>query len=359
MTTSDANSRPRAPRLAWLLLLLPLAGTVGAVGAAAAPVLRVLTWADYIDPAVVREFEAQRQARVEFTYFESDQVRDARLVAAQGQGFDVAVVDGVAIDTYRKRGWLAPLDAARAPNLKHVDAAWIDAYPGSRGYAAPYFWGTLGIAYRKDLVPEPVTSWMQLFRPGPALRGRIVVNRDSRELVGMALKALGFSYNTDDRAQILQAEGLLREQQPFVKTYGYPALTARSALVTGQVTAAMIFNGDALMLREHHPEIAFALPREGGELWVDYLAVLASSPRRDLAVALVDFLNRPRIAARVAAFVHYATPNRAAEQFLPREFFQDPVIYPGQEQLRRSEFPRQLPARALKLTNTVAARLFD
>ncbi len=87
--------------------------------------------------------------------------------------------------------------------------------------------------------------------------------------------------------------------------------------------------------------------------------MLAASPRRELATALIDFLNRPEIAARVAAFAHCATPNKAAEKLLPREFLQDPVIYPGQEQLLRSEFPRQLSARVFKLTNTVAARLFD
>jgi spermidine/putrescine transport system substrate-binding protein len=119
----------------------------------------------------------------------------------------------------------------------------------------------------------------------------------------------------------------------------------------------MIFSGDALMLQEHHPDIEYALPAEGGNIWLDYLAVLSASNKKELASAFINFLNLPKVAARNAEFVYYATPNTAAEQYLPDEYFANPVIYPPEEQLSKSEFYKPLSPRAQKLTNSIIAQL--
>ena len=76
------------------------------------------------------------------------------------------------LDVYRKRNWLAPLDLEQIPNLKHIDKHWLTAFPAAQGYAAPYFWGTMGIAYRSDLVTTPPTSWMDILKPEKACAAR-------------------------------------------------------------------------------------------------------------------------------------------------------------------------------------------
>jgi len=66
-------------------------------------------------------------------------------------------------------------------------------------YAAPVLWGTFGIGHREDLVPEPIVSWMQLLEPTDELQGKIVMIRQLRDLIGVALKALGYSLIIPDR----------------------------------------------------------------------------------------------------------------------------------------------------------------
>ena len=318
-----------------------------------------LNWSEYMDPGLLEEFEKRFNVKVTEVYFESDETRDDMLVETDGKGYDVILASGITLRNYEKRGWLAPLGASEVPNLKHVDARWLDVFPESRGYAVPFFWGTTGIGYRKDLVQGEIDSWMQLYRPGEGLRGKFFMNKYSRDVVGMALKALGFSANSTDSSELAAAEALVFEQKPYVKDYFYPALNAKSALVTGKVYAAMMFNGDVLMVQEHHPEITYVLPKEGGNIWVDYLAVGEASTKKDLAYQFIDFLNEPEIAARLAQFVYFATPNKAAEGLLPREFIEDPVIYPDAATLQRSEVYSHLPAKVIRRINGIFARLLQ
>ena len=319
--------------------------------------LVLLNWSEYLDPDLAKKFEQQHNVKLREVYFESDDLRDEMLVETSGTGFDLVLVNGAMIRSYLKRGWLAAATVKQIPNLKHVDDYWLTAFDGAQGYAVPYFWGTLGIGYRADLVGSDPDSWMDLFRPAEQLRGKIAMLNSQRDALGMALKALGYSANSTDSQQVREATELLFAQKPHVKTYTYLVLDENSALVNGEVAMAMLFSGDALMLQEYNDEIQYVVPREGGNIWADYLVVMQGSKNKDLAYAFIDFLNQPEHAAQLAEFVYYASPNKAAEKLLPSEFLEDPVIYPSGEVLSRSEAYKPLPPRAVKTRNSNFVRL--
>jgi spermidine/putrescine transport system substrate-binding protein len=353
------TQKPVAILLSALVLLLQLAAHAPWAAAAAPPAsprtLVLLNWSEYLDPELVEKFEARFNAKLNEVYYESDDLRDDMMLETDGAGYDLVLVNDLSVDNYRKRGWLAPLDKSKIENIKYIDPHWVDAFPASRGYAVPYFWGTLGIAYRKDLIEQPPTSWMDLLKPAEYLRERISMIESARDLFTPALKGLGYSANSDNPAAIDAAGQLLLAQKPYVRTYTYLALDDTSALVSGDVIAAMMYNGDALMVQEYDDNIAYVLPKEGGNIWVDYLAVVETSKNKDLAWAFINFLNEPENAAQLAQFVYYATPNTAAEKLLPAEFLSNPVIYPGKQALEKSEFYTVLPPRALKRRNIAAA----
>lgn len=325
--------------------------------AEAPPELVFFTWSDYVDPGVVADFEQEEGVRVRQVFFESDEDRNDKLLATEGRGYDVVTVDQGSLGLLVRRGWLEPLDQAPLPNRVHLDSKWVEAVPDARQYGIPYFWGTLGIGYREDLVQAPPRSWAELFRPSSALRGRILMIQDARELVGMALKSLGSSANSADPAELAAAEKLLRSQKPYVQSYSYINLTDQSALVTGAAAVAMVYNGDALKLQELDPRIQYVTPAEGGSLWGDYLTVPRSSTNKTLAYRFIDFLHRPEVAARNAAFVHYATPNLAAAALMPPEYRDDPVIYPEPSVLDRCEHLGAFSPRAAKARSEIYARL--
>jgi spermidine/putrescine transport system substrate-binding protein len=338
-----------------IAILLSMTGSMSPSFAEGKDQLVVLNWPSYLDPELIARFETEYDVNLRVVLYEGDDQRDEMLVASEGAGYDVVLVSGNMLPIYLRRGWLEILTEAQVPNLRHVAGRWRTAFEAADGFAAPYTWGTLGIGYREDLIPEPIESWMQLFRPVPELQNRIAMLRHNRDLVGMALKALGYSANSQDSAELDSALALLLEQRPHVRTYGYIALTSESAMVRGEIAAAMMFNGDALMLQEHEPRIRFVVPSEGGNLWVDYFVVMSRSPRKELAFAFIDFMNEPDNAAQATQYVHFATTNDAAKDLLPEEFLSNPVIYPTQEVIDRSEFSTSLPSKIIGRYNSIAA----
>jgi spermidine/putrescine transport system substrate-binding protein len=312
-----------------------------------------------MDPQILEEFEQRTGVKVKQTFFESDAARDELLLGTGGRGVDLAIIDGTAIRILAKRGWLEPIDETDIPNLKHVNPRWRGVHEQAEIYSVPYFWGTLGIAYRQDLVPFPVTSWMDLLQPAEELHGRVAMISGTRDLIGVALKALGYSLNSTDIQELKEAEALLQEQAPAVKTYKAVSRGANSALVNGQVAMSMMYNSYALMVQEHHDEIAFVLPKEGSNIWVDYISVLSASTNKAAAKQFINFLNEPEIAARLAQFVYSATPNLAAEALLPAEFKNDPIVYPSEEALEKSETNNRLPAQTQRIRAAIFSRLVN
>lgn len=220
-------------------------------------------------------------------------------------------------------------------------------------YAVPYVWGTIGIAYRRDLVKKEITSWLDLYRPSEDLRGKIVMINDSNATIGMALKALGYSWNSEDKRHYNKARELVFRQKPYVYDYAYVTLNQQSSLVAGDIRMAMVYNGDGLVLQAQHPQIAFSIPKEGTGLWIDYLVIMKQSRNKKLAGQFVNFLNEPENAAQLAQYLKFATPNTAAKALLSPDHLGNTMIYPDPETLEKSEIKKAVSPEIQKLQFTI------
>ncbi|WP_130469986.1 polyamine ABC transporter substrate-binding protein [Candidatus Magnetaquicoccus inordinatus] len=321
--------------------------------------LTILIWPDYIDPDLLKRFAEEQKIAVRQIAFESDQERDQLMLRKGAAAFDLLVVNRVNLPLYAQRGWVSTIDTSKLGHFSELDKRWL-AEPDSAGnvLGIPYFWGNIGLAYRADLLAKAPVSWMDFFRPAESLRGFLNAMESDREMLGMALRALGFSVNSEDPGQLTAAEALLQEQKPFVKYYRYLDLSANSPLVTGEVKMAIVFNGDAVKLREFHPEIRYIHPQEGSAIWVDYLAVgKVSAARQEMALRLIHFLSEPVNALQNAQNLHFATPNQIALQKGSAEYRQDPAIFPPTEVLINSEPIRSFSARTQKRINDFMGRL--
>lgn len=325
--------------------------------------LWLLNWSDYMDPTLLAAFEAACGVPVHELYFENDVARDRIMTETDGgRGIDLLIIDDLTLSAYIDHGWVARLDPAEIPNRSQLDPRWLALRPQYADYAVPYLWGTFGIAYRADLVAQPITSWRQIFEPAGELDGRIVMVTDPHDLVGPALMALGYSFNATSEAELSAAAALLERQRPHLFAYGYLALTAESTLVTGQVVAATVYSGEALTLRQFSDNIRYVTPEEGSLIWLDYIAVAQASAKKDMAMQFINFLNEPENAARLAQYAYFATPNAGAEALLPEDFLNDETVYPPAEVLARSTFhdvgmsPGALRARAEIVASLIGHR---
>ena len=319
--------------------------------------LVLFNWSEYMDPELIERFENKYQVKVKQPFYDSDDIRSDMLIETNTEGYDIVIVDTPSLDVYRKAGWLEKIDASQMPNYRHIDRRWIDAAGDSSEYTVPYFWGTLGIAYRTDLLTSPPEKWMDLYQPSAELHGKIGMYENTVDLIGSALKALGYSINDTESKNLDRVEQLLIEQKPYVGTYQYLNLEEDSALVSGDIVAGMFYSGDALMVMEFSDNIEYIIPSEGSSIWIDHLVVMKSSQNKALAWKFLNFINEPANAAQLAEFVYSATPNLAAEALLPQEFLDDAVIYPDKAALQKSEFNHSLPARIVKKRARIVNRV--
>jgi spermidine/putrescine transport system substrate-binding protein len=320
--------------------------------------LVLLNWDDYMDAELLQEFERLHNIQVKEIYYESDDTRNSILAASNGKGYDLAIVNEAMIESYNDRGWIASIPQPQPDNFQHIDASWVDIYPNTTDKAIPLLWGTLGIGYRADLVSQPLATWSQFFNPDESLTGRLGLMNSSRDVMGMALKSLGYSINSTNLSQLTKAAALLKRQLPFVKSYRYLSLDETSDILNGELYASMMYGGDALMLQELNNNIQYVIPQEGTNIWIDYLVVFSASKKQDMAWKFINFLHDPKRAASLSQYLYTATTNKTAKKYLPEYFLNNKTIYPPKGVLEKSEYFNKISPRALNKINTLFLPVF-
>jgi len=305
------------------------------------PQLNVFVWSEYLDPAVIAEFEKQFNCRVVLDYYEDPESMMAKLVAGGDSLYDVVFPSNSNLPALANRGVLAPLRRDRIPNLANIDPGFTNAPfdPGNR-FGAPYQWGTTGIYARAGKDKGLDESWALVFDSAANSRKFLLID-DPRSCVGAALKYRGHSLNTADPRQLAEAmEILARAKERCLGFEG--SVGARNRVLSRSADLAIAYSVDAVRGIEEDPGTRFFIPKEGGEIWLDCLSIPARAPHPDLAEKFINFMLEPRIAARTAEYNRAATPNAAARGLLDRSMLENPAIYPPADVMRRLEYANDL-----------------
>ncbi|MCP4598812.1 spermidine/putrescine ABC transporter substrate-binding protein [Neptuniibacter sp.] len=322
-----------------------------------AETLNLLNWEAYLSEEIQHQWEQQSGNRIEIIYFDNDEKRDAILLNSKHNSIDIAVVDEVIAERFGKEGKLIKLTEENVPNLKHMGEFWRYR---CGNYAMPYLWGTLGIVYRSDIVATPPTSWNDLLNPSEQLRGHIGMMDDYTDMLAPALFLHQHELNTEDPKAFKQAFASLKNQLPHVLTYDYVITFLQNSPNADELHMALAYGGDQYTINELQNSKGlwkYVIPAEGTVLWVDCLAITASSEHQQEALNLINYLNKPAIAAKNAEDLYYATPNDAATKLLSEEFRNDSEIFPEHKILRRSGLYEVLSneniRQRLRITNAI------
>ncbi|MFD1329398.1 polyamine ABC transporter substrate-binding protein [Mycoplana ramosa] len=303
--------------------------------------LQLLIWESYIDESILTDWTAKTGVEVHQTYYDSGDARD-EVLSDPNSGVDLVVTGENGAKLFGDRGILSTLSTAKVPSLSEYDQSWVSR---CGGYGVPYLWGTMGILYRSDMIPKTPTSWVDLMQPAEALRGHIAMYQDHNEAFVPALVLLAKSINANDNETLKQAYQLMKAQAPFVLTYDYIVTSIQNPLVGPQVQMALGYSGDQHTLNQKvgkGGQWHYAMPKEGTLSWLDCLAVTDRSPRKDLALALLDHIASAASAARNAMALNMPTANREALARLPESIRNDPEIYPAPEIMAKSQYQQEL-----------------
>jgi len=298
------------------------------------PTLYYFTWSDYVDPDVVAKFEATRGVRVVVDTFSSNEELLAKVQTGM-TGYDVVVPSDFMAGIMGRLGLLAELDLEKIPHVQDLEPHLQQlAFDPTHQFAIPYLWGTAGIGYNADVVTEPPTSWEALW--DPQFSGRISMLNDEREVFGVALRSLGYSLNSVDPQAIQEAKQKLILQKPLVKAYTSEQFD--QLLVAGEVVLAHAWGGPIARAMRERPSIRYAIPQEGGTIWTDCLAVLASSHNQALAMDFINYLLDEEVALLTSQRLLFASANRHVRDRLPADIRNNIAVYPPNEMLPRMEW---------------------
>jgi spermidine/putrescine transport system substrate-binding protein len=303
--------------------------------------LNVFIWSEYMDPEIVKAFEQKHGCKVTIDLYEDNESMMAKLQGGGTSLYDIVVPGNYIIPAMVKLGLLAELRHDRIPNLKNLDDKFVNpSYdPGNR-YSAAYQWGTVGIYTRKKAGKAVDESWGLLFDPRQK-PGAFLLMDSIREMMGSALKYRGYSVNTTDPKQLREVADLLAAAKK--RSQGFEGgVGGKNKVLARAITAAVVYNGDAVKGTKDDPETYYFVPREGGVIWVDNLAIPAKAPHREAAEKFIDFILDPKIGAQLSDFNQYATPNKAARALVNKDDAANPAIYPSPETMAKLEFVADL-----------------
>lgn len=315
-------------RLIIITLLFTLAITP-AFASGAQGTLRVYNATEYIDHSTIADFEKAFNVRVEYEEFESNEDMYEDVVRNPG-AYDVLVPSDYMIDRLIQEGRLLKYDPEKIPNTAHIAPEYMAFdYDLSNEYVIPYMVGTLGILYNKSRVPAPVDSWNALWEP--QYKGEILMWDSMRDVLAVALKRLGFSVNSKNDDELTQAKAQLIAQHSLLK--GYAGDEIRDMMVADEGTAALVYSGDAKTAIDENPRLAYAIPKEGSNRWVDGFVIVKETKNADMAQAFINFMCRPSIAVRNMTETGYTSPIPGAWS----EFGSNKIMFPSKEELDRCE----------------------
>ena len=274
-----------------------LAIAIGLAGAAeAAGTLRLLVWEGYADDDIVAEFEKKYDADVQVVYLTSDDEMWTKLKGSDGADFDLFSVATSGLGKFIDANLVKPIDVAKIPNLANQLPQFKDlskvagVMRDGKVYGVPLAYGSIGLLYDVDRVSPAPTSWSVLW--DPKYQGQVLLSDTSEVNVTMMAIALGlpnpFKLTPDELEQV--KEKFLELRPSVASYYGSPEESIQ-IYEAGDVTLIFSPWGEqaAGMFKKAGHNVAYAIPQEGAQGWVDAWAMTKGVQDEDLAYKWLDF----------------------------------------------------------------------
>jgi len=294
--------------------------------------LNLYNWSQYFSPDNKAAFENEYGVTVNEDNYASNEEMIAKLQGG-ASGYDLVAPTGYAVQILAESGLLTSLDLNRIPNLSNADPQFLDAgFDPGNAHSVPKDWGTTGVGYLTDYVNEDITSWAQFYDLAQAYANRYTVLDSSPEVIGSALKLLGYSYNSLDQNQVNEATDKLIS----IKSYIYDVTSSkyRQEMSREDTYVALGWNGDFFYVKPPHK---YVIPSEGSEFWLDNWAIPSTAAHPNLAHEFLNWILTPEHQATESSYTYYASPVPAAKPLIDKAVANDPAIYPPDEVVAKLE----------------------
>jgi spermidine/putrescine transport system substrate-binding protein len=331
-TLSRRNMLRGGATLAMGITLLPYKAL-----AAEEAAINLFSWDSYLGENTLADFNAATGVTAKIDLYGSNDEMFAKLKAGN-PGYDVIIPSSNWIQRMVKADMLLPLDHSKIPNIKNYDPVFMDEeFDPGRKYSLAYVWGTFGIGYRKSKAKNGAPDSWKVLLDSTEYDGRIAIQADQEFALGSALQYLGYGWNSTNATELGKAKDLLISAKKHIKLFAKD--NGDSLLASGDVDVCSDFSGDLLgqMTADTTDDLAYILPKEGGNRWQDTMAIAKGAPHPENAHKYINYICDADVNAKLLEAIHYPTPNAAAKAKTSDAYRNNPVIFPSPEQLKKTE----------------------
>ncbi len=316
--------------------------------------LNFYNWDTYIGENTLADFNSSTGIEVKMDLYADNDELFAKLKGGN-PGYDVIVPTNDALERMIAAGMVIPLDHSKIPNMVNIDDAFKDAqFDPGRKHSMPYMWGTLGIGYRKSEVSGTIDSWKVLF-DSDEYAGQIALLGDQSNVLGAALKYLGYSWNSTNAEELKKVEELLIKQKKNIKVFADD--NGQDLIASGEVKVCQEWNGDMKQVIAEDDDLAYVVPTEGSLLWQDVLAIPKGAPHPMNAHAFINYVLDAEAGKHIAETIKYATANKAAREISADDYKNNPVIFPSAEIIAKCEPGLYLGEEATRVRDEIWTRI--
>lgn len=312
-----------------LAMFLPL-------GAQAQEVVNVYNWEDYIDESVLDQFEQETGIHVNYMRFTMNEDMMVSVRANPG-AYDVVFPSEYCIERLIAEDLLAEINYENVPNMSYTLPNLLDpSYDPNNAHSVPYMWGTVGILYNTKMVDDPVDSWEILWND--KYKSNVFMLDSIRDSMGIALISLGYSMNTRNPVELEAAKSKLVDQKKRGIVKAYQVDETKDKMVQNEAALALVYSGDAQYAIDLNPDLAYAIPKEGSNVWVDGMVIPKTAKNKENAEKFINFLCRPDIAQKNCDIIRYSSPNSGAIELMGDSYIGNTTMNPPQEALVNCEY---------------------
>ncbi len=311
--------------------------------------LKLYNWGEYMGEDLISNFEKEFGVKVITEYFDSNEMMYTKLQG--GDSYDVLVPSDYMIERLMAEGMLQELDHSLLPNLSNLAEGVRNLpYDPDNSYSVPYFWGSVGIVYNHNNVdPAVVEAQGYEILRNTDYKGRIYVYDSERDSFMMALKALGYSMNTEDEAEIQAAYEWLMDMNNTMEPI-YVTDEVIDGMITGSKDIAVVYSGDATTILEENEDMSFWMPSEGTNLWSDAMVIPANAENPLLAHEFINYVLTYEASMGNSEYVGYASSNQEVldelssegglfadnEAYLPRSDYEKDEVFQDNPVLKKT-----------------------
>ena len=221
--------------------------------------LHIYNWGEYTGENIIGDFEEETGATVVMENFDSNE--QMYIKVANGESYDLLVPSDYMIQRLIEEDLLQKLDKSKLTCMdKLADAVKGLPYDPNNDYSVPYFWGTVGIVYDKNKVDieDLEREGFNIFLD-EKYKGDVYLYDSERDSFMMALKALGYSMNTENEQELQEAYEWLVQ---CVETMDTEIVTDEiiDNMAQGRKALGLIYSGDATYVMSENEDMGFYMP---------------------------------------------------------------------------------------------------